>query len=769
MNKEQDTIVLAGCRTQPLASYLKAIGILRLLNQQTDRPTLGFWQNDTFCLVTAMTPTDIVDFFLRDYRPTPLISPWNGGSGFYPKDKKDGFDAIVGSSSERLEAYRQAIVLGQQLVGDREESPKDEDKRKMLIQAQRTWRGPLADWLRAALILDSDGAPNYPAILGTGGNDGRLDFTNNFMQRLELLFDLADPDCPPKPDAEAFLKQSLFASPVSDLINVSIGQYSPGSAGGVNSGPGFTTKPRVNPFDFLLMLEGAITFTPAMVRRNHSQSLPLAAAPFAVFNTGAGYGTAITDEKSRGEQWMPIWDRPTGFSELSKVLSEGRCRVGGSSAQRPRDVAQAIGRSGTSRGFVAFERYAYLERNGQANLATPLGKWTASGSQPFVELLDDIRNWVDQFERAARGKNAPNSWSKHDRLINEALMDCCRSDRSTPWVKLLQTVGRAETSLIRSPRATANTRLNPFPGTRVGLSHRWLAAISQGGTTPEVRLAVALAAQAGPTTQSYARPIPNHAGDPIRRHFIPLEHTKGIVSSPTRFAASEDSLTKMNDHVFRGGDPVDEMIEMVRRRILMSQKDNDFRFFPLVPCAGFEANLGDLELWLDGMLDDAMIVELARALAGLNWRDAFTYRSEYRDSFSANASDEWEVARGQTTYAVIRLCFHWFKLPLRLNDREAHERSVSQDFSVRLDPQIASLLQAGEVARAFDKASRRLRSSGLPVRNTRSSEQRSVGRRWLASLAWSLSHLSINRLAESVIHRPASELEIIAAAVEEEA
>lgn len=763
-----NTVSLAGCRTQPLAGYLKAIGVLRLLDRQTEHSVRGFWQDDAFYLDTSMTSQDIVDFFLNDYQPTPLISPWNGGSGFYPKDKKDGFDAIAGSSNKRLETYRQAIKSGQRLVGDRGESPKDDDKRKMLIQAQRTWRGPLADWLRAALILDGEGAPNYPAILGTGGNDGRLDFTNNFMQRLDLLFDLADPDCPAKADAEAFLRQSLFASPVSDLINVSIGQYSPGSAGGVNSGPGFTTKPRVNPFDFVLMLEGAIAFTPAMVRRNSPQSLPLAAAPFAVYNAGAGYGTAINDEKSRGEQWMPIWNRPTGFTELSKVLAEGRCRVGGTSAARPRDVAQAIGRSGISRGFVAFERYAYLERNGQANLATPLGRWTATGSQPFVELLDDIRNWVDQFERAARGKNAPNSWSKHDRLINEAMMDCCRSDRRMPWVKLLRTIGRAETSLIRSPRATANANLNPFPGTRAGLSHRWLAAISQGGTSPEVRLAVALASQAGPKSQSHSRPIPNHTADPIRRHFVPLESNKGNVAAPQRFASSEDSLTKLNEHVFCGGDPVDEMIELVRRRILTSQSNNDSRYFPLVPCAGFEANLGDLELWLDGLLDDAMIVELARSLAGLNWQDAFTYRSQYRDAFTADASGEWEVARGQTTYAVIRLCFHWFKLPLRLNDRGDQERSVSQDFTVRLDPQIASLLQAGEVARAFDRASRRLRSSGLPVRNTRSSEQRSVGRRWLASLAWSLSHLSINRLAESVIHRPASELEFIASAVEDE-
>ena len=201
---------------------------------------------------------------------------------------------------------------------------------------------------------------------------------------------------------------------------------------------------------------------------------------------------------------------------------------------------------------------------------------------------------------------------------------------------MLRTIGRAEESLIRSRRATANANLLPFPGIRSGLSHRWLAAISQGGTTSEVRLAVALASQAGPTIKSHTRPIPNLAGDPIRRHFIPLDQSKGVIATPRRFSASEDSLTKLNEHVFCGGDSIDELIAMVRRRILMTQGDNEFRHFPLVPCAGFEATLNDLQHWIEGELDDNLIIDLARSLSGLNWKDAFTYRTQYRDAFSVS-------------------------------------------------------------------------------------------------------------------------------------
>ena len=48
--------------------------------------------------------------------------------------------------------------------------------------------------MAAGVVLDEKGEPKYPSLLGTGGNDGNLDFTNNAMQRLGELFDpIPDP------------------------------------------------------------------------------------------------------------------------------------------------------------------------------------------------------------------------------------------------------------------------------------------------------------------------------------------------------------------------------------------------------------------------------------------------------------------------------------------------------------------------------------------------------------------------------------------------
>ena len=74
---------LDGCTPTPLAHYLKALGILRLVAEQADRDVRGWWNGDRFRLATKLSRGELDAFFLNDYRPTPLVSPWNKGSGFF--------------------------------------------------------------------------------------------------------------------------------------------------------------------------------------------------------------------------------------------------------------------------------------------------------------------------------------------------------------------------------------------------------------------------------------------------------------------------------------------------------------------------------------------------------------------------------------------------------------------------------------------------------------------------------------------------------------
>src|SRR5258708_3334588 len=77
---------LRGCAPAPLAHYLKAIGILRLVAEQADPCARLWWQDEHACLATTLDENSLLEFFSDKYQPTPMIAPWNGGSVFYPGD-----------------------------------------------------------------------------------------------------------------------------------------------------------------------------------------------------------------------------------------------------------------------------------------------------------------------------------------------------------------------------------------------------------------------------------------------------------------------------------------------------------------------------------------------------------------------------------------------------------------------------------------------------------------------------------------------------------
>ena len=179
-------IVLRGCTPEPLIHYLKALGIFRLVAEQLDPQARGAWRgDDAFELATPKTPEDLVAFFLHVYHPTPIVAPWNGGSGFYPQDKNQQamLDALCRIAASRLDDYRDTVVTARTIVAERNAQPKEADKAEMLRQARSVFSDGAVKWLDAAYVL-GESKPDYLPLLGSGGNDGRLDFTINFVARL---------------------------------------------------------------------------------------------------------------------------------------------------------------------------------------------------------------------------------------------------------------------------------------------------------------------------------------------------------------------------------------------------------------------------------------------------------------------------------------------------------------------------------------------------------------------------------------------------------
>jgi CRISPR-associated protein Csx17 len=701
---------LAGCTPTPLAHYLKALAVLRLIAEQADPQVRGWWKGERFFLLTRLDRPALLQFFLTTYAPTPLIAPWNGGSGFFPKDNTEGPDAIAHSHAARFRAYREALLAGKAITDGLLESPKKEAKAALIRRCRDTWRGPLAAWLNAVLVLNAEGEPAYPALLGTGGNDGRLDFTNNYMRRLSGLFDLRAPEAPAAPQASLHLESALFAAPTAGLESAAVGFFLPGGAGGSNQGAGFFAKElAINPWDFVLMLEGALLFRAALARRADAQGLPQASAPFALRPSAVGYGSAAdADESARGEQWMPLWSAPTTYAEIAALFAEGRAQLAGRPATRPLDFARALARLGVARGIESFERFGYIERNGQANLAVPLGRWVVE-PRPHQDLLDVIAPWVDNLRRAARDKNAPRSLQGVARACEEAMLACCRHSSALYWQALLLSLAEAEAALLHSPRFAKDRGLQPLP--RLPLHFIDAASTALDPHSPaarELRLALSLASLHGPGPDLQ---------DPIRRYWLPLD-PKASYDYP-RFLTNANALEAPPELVASGSDLLLKTIPLVLRRRALGRHNfpKDRHTLRLAPAADWAyARPDDLAAFLRGELNDDRILKFARAFMALDWREVAHQPTPTLIATSPSAPTPLPGLYGLLRLAVPFADIKAGRVSLYDPHTKRREPIEVPPISVKLDAAVLERLLADDLAGAFRVASDRLKIAGLRPR-----------------------------------------------------
>jgi CRISPR-associated protein Csx17 len=717
---------LTGCAPTPLAHYLKAIGILRLVAQQKDPEVRGFWRDQHFCLLTTLDEAALEAFFLEEYAPTPFVSPWNKGSGFYAANDK-GLAPVEGSSAPRFEAFRRGIFEARTQLGgitraDAEvrrlkdqtkakrgakpaRSKNDPDYKRELAAADRefkklkadlyspfalAWRGPHRDWMDAAMVLSPDGEPSWPALLGTGGNDGRLDFTNTAMQRLGDLFDLKSANGAPVPAGKVLLKTALFETPSTALSDAKVGQFLPGSAGGANGTTGPTAGSRINPWDFVLMLEGGIAFRGQATRRLGARDDMRAAIPFAVAAHAIGHATRGKEKDVRGEQWMPLWERPASWQDVSALFGEGRAQLGRSSARRPLDFARAVARLGVARGLTGFVRYGYLERNGQSNLAVPLGRIEVA-AHPHARLIDDIGGWLDRLRLEA--DDAPARFSAVVGTLSDAVFNVLtREAEPTRWQSVLTAIEEVE----RVQASGTAFKVGPCPTLAPG----WIDASADDSS--EWRLALSL----GGAARGYkdGRPF-----DSVRAHALPIDPKKGW-----NYAIGADKRL-INDPrvVMTGRDPQSDLVALVERRLVEASQRGS-RTLPLVARHGAGARLDDLARFLAGEVDVERVVALGRALMALDWRNVRLQHARV-DSRGDRPDEAWEA---------LRLC----ALPFQVLER-----------SIWTEPAMFRRLASGDAADAVALALRRLRAAGLRPPIVAAIADPATARRWASAFAFPIT------------------------------
>lgn len=667
---------LPGCTAVPLAAYLKALGVFRLLGEQADPDARACWEGDVLVVQTRLDLQEFRSFWLSSYRPTPILAPWNGGSGFYPTDNKSGIEPLARSTADRFKRYRQAIETCQRALDNlglevRQAGPV---KTTLIALLRSEVDDETLSWLDAAVLLGGDD-PKYPPLLGTGGNDGRLDFTNNFMQHLVELFDMGTGR--PREAAESYLDESLFAHRTAGLLSAAIGQFSPGNAGGVNQGSGFSGASLVNPWDFVLMLEGAVLFAAAATRRLESAVPGTLSYPFTVRPTGTGTGSATVHDGStaRAEMWLPLWSAPASLRELRALLAEGRATVGARPARDGVDFVQAVSRLGVDRGISHFQRFAFMMRAGKAYLATPLNRVRVRRN-PRVDLVDQLERygWLSRFRQLARSAGATSRlMSLVNRLENALFLLATEPHYPALRIQqLIQILGEAELYLSHSPSARENCP--PVPP----LSADWMIHAEDG--TPELAIAAALASL-------HARK-PRADGStefllPMRAHLAPEQSGPGL-----------DWVEGHSHGVVWGNGTLEaNLVAIVRRRLQEAQrlelKDKPFEFFRAAPVAAVAA-------WLADDLDTRRISALVPGLTLVRLD-------------SAAVQPTGRALPLPAAYRILK--------PFFCTDRQLHRvRLLDPEARLPLSLELLRLIEAGRVPEAVALASRRLRVAGLPIR-----------------------------------------------------
>lgn len=682
---------LPGCTPEPLMAYLKALGILRLVSEQADSNARAWWRTDTFWLRSTLDGEALVRFFLEKYQPTPIVAPWAGGSGFFKKDNKTAVDTLRKSIAARVKAYSDVIervhaIIDAENIGDK---PQDEDKVRLIRRYRRELPDALVVWIDAAMVLEPDGQ-SFAPLLGTGGNDGRLDFTQNFMRRIVTLG--LHIDGPPSDESRSWLGAALFAS-AARLDSASVGQFAPGRAGGPNATQGMEGASTDNPWDFVLMLEGALLLAGAASKRLGAVASGRAAFPFTVRAIAAGYNSPASDDEaaSRGELWLPVWTSAASMGELRQLFGEGRADVSGRPVRDGADFARAVATLGVDRGIAEFRRVAFLKRSGKAYLAAPIGRFEVR-ERWEAELLREIDPWLNRL-RSACSSNAPARFARALRAIDSAVFDFCRYGGRLSFENIIIALGRAERDLALTPGKVGQSKWPPGP--LAGLSRDWLAAAAAdqspgGDTTAGAQECAISRALAGINDVDHKIGSLRTNLEPVREWYDSEELRRKAIW------AEEDRAV-----VWTATDLPTNLAAILARRMIDADRKGCERL-PLWSSA--TASLSSVADFIAGDLDDRRIEDL---LWGLMLVEPNAHHPPESD-------DSSEIP---ATYALLRLLF----LPRPLVIERRVDKGVSARYAtqgengvrIRPEPRILHLLRAGRLGEACVIAMRRLRASGL--------------------------------------------------------
>jgi CRISPR-associated protein Csx17 len=687
-------VLLAGVQSQPLASYLTALGVLRIVSLRRGNSILGRFSPRGFEL-WGIEASELVDLLLDEWEPSPVLTPWNNASGFYASSKgqlaADAMRAIIASGLPRLAKLRSTIERVRQVVTtwDLKEAPDGEAKARFIGHLRSILSDEAIEWLDAVAAVDDQDVRMMP-LLGSGGNEGVLDYSGLFLRSLCDTI-LGDRD-----RSARQLEAALFGATSQDLLERPGGQFDPGTAGGFNTGPGFESKGLPNnPWAFLLLVEGTLTWASGLASRQEglATGYRFAVSPFTVRHRAAGYGSAGRNDddpqRVRAEVWVPLWERPTTLVELTRFIAEGRVEVAGrrrkvTRASDSMDFVDAVSLLGVDRGVNAFVRYVFIKRRGESYIALPAGTVTV-GYRPEAELLrqlDGELDLVDQFFSRFQGQDGPPALLQGlRRAIDDARYAATIRGGDQAMRRVVRAIGALEMALSRRDPGKEPRLHRPLGG----LKREWIAAC---GDSTVIRLAAALAS------------IRKTGGAPeIRAYLTPLDPGK-----PSEYAPGLRTLG------WSGMNVPDRIANALHHRLLdvrARKSDEEEKVRGRNPTWGARiARLQDIAAFLSPELfGHQELRELEELVFGFCWID---FRQ--RGGIGIRPPPVEIRAVLPRSYALLKLLFLPNELAAK-NTAESHDK-----LWLTPDASIVPLLRAGRISDAVAVATRQLAAKGLRPR-----------------------------------------------------
>jgi CRISPR-associated protein Csx17 len=665
-----------GLRPEPLGSYLAGLGLIRLIGEQADPAATAYWSDGG--LIIDTTVADLAGWLVSEYVPTPVVSPWNGGSGFGAKDKepKRRLEALLAPTTPRLAAFREAINAAGRVMAtaraagwikpDSSGNEKITDKARIVQELRNRCPDVLLPWVDAAVVLTGE-QPYFPPLLGTGGNDGRLDFSTNFHEQVLAVLN----ESPKGMERSRRWAGDLLAGSETERLDEGpVGQFDPAAAGGQASSPFGSAASLVNPWEYVLLTEGALLFASGAARR-HWHAAGRAAIPFTVrFSPdGSASGASGETKTSRGEVWVPLWDRPCTLAEIRQLFGEARASWRGRPAQRAVDFYAATRTLGVARGITEFVRYGLQQRNGLAFVAVPVARVEVH-SKPEVRLAARLEDWVSRV----RSADPSSATGMAVRRFDAAHLGYARDGGPQALAAMLAELTDLEQAVGRSGRMKERVPVRGTPA-----APDFLAEFTKAGDSRELRVAVGIASCA--TRLGAEMPVRS-----MRQILLPVDP-----GQPTQRAGRWRSAPLVPGFGLRPLRQVLADVLVWRSRTAAHEQDGQqFRGVP-----GFRLGVpmpaADLHAFALGLLDETDLDLWLRACLALDWR---------------GLRPPWQDQPGQVapipTLGLLQPLAHGFAPADGRHD--APKQAMEPDWAGRL--------AAGQVRAVHDEAVARLRQAG---------------------------------------------------------